>query len=32
MMLPGGNILMVSFDTNANHESIILNKVLPLTK
>lgn len=32
MMLPGGNILMVSFDTNANHESIILNKILPLTK
>jgi hypothetical protein len=26
------NILMVSFDTEADHESIILNKILPLIK
>ena len=28
--LDDANILMVSFDIEANHESIILNKILPL--
>jgi hypothetical protein len=30
MPLGDSNILMVSFDTEANHEDIILNKILPL--
>jgi len=30
--LSDANILMVSFDIEANHESIILNKILPLIR
>ena len=30
--LGDANILMVSFDIEANHESIILNKILPLIR
>lgn len=32
MMLSNNNVLMVSFDPEANHDSILINKILPLVK
>jgi hypothetical protein len=32
MMLNNNNVLMVSFDPEANHDSILINKILPLVK